>query len=387
MRVAVLLNSSVAYDRRALLEIETLETLPVQLTVFCNTEEGKPETEIIGKTKFIRIFTTEIYETKKWRKKKEFAAKIGAHNFDIFHCHDSSMLWLGKILKSRNSEAVLIYESRELFHHYPLNYSSHKLSIKIKSWLALKAEIWMEKRNARAMDYLITVNDSLAEVLTRYFRSHNPVTVTRNMGRLESISERNHVLRRKFNIPDTDKIVVYIGIHIYRNSLQMEKVIEQLGNRTGISIVVIARDNFHLQWFKEFAKEKKIKNIFFHPPIPIKEITAYLSGCDVGILTAWNKKDLSYWLALDNKLFSYIQAEIPILTTQQPEYRKIVEGYNVGVCINPDEPDAFLIGFNEIIEKYNSFLPHLKKAKEELCWEKEEQRLIGLYQNIMQKNN
>lgn len=383
MRVAVLLNSSVAYDRRALLEIETLATLPIQLTVFCNIEKGKPETEITGKTKMVRIFTSEIYEIKKLRYKQNLAKKIGANNFDVFHCHDDAMLWLGNILKSINKKAVLIYESRELFHHYPMNYSSQRPDIKIKSWLVRRAEIWMEKRNARKADYLITVNDSVAKILTKHFRIKNPVTVTRNMGRLVNLSERSHVLRKKFNIPDTNKIVVYIGIHIYRNSLQMEKVIEQLGNKPGTAIIVITSDNVHSQWFRNFVTGRKIKNIFFHPLIPISEIASYLSGCDVGIITAWNKKDLSYWLALDNKLFSYIQAEIPILASQQPEYRKIVEEYNVGVCVNPDEPDAFVTGFDKIIANYNSFLPHLKKAKEELCWEKEEKHLIDLYQKII----
>jgi len=383
MRVAILLNSSVTHDRRALLEIETLATLPIQLTVFCNTETGKPETETMGKVKIIRIFTPEVYDIKKLKQKKKLAAAIGAHSFDIFHCHDNAMLWLGNILKSINKKAILIYESRELFHQYPMNYSSQRPDIKIKSWLVRRAEIWMEKRNARKADYLITVNDSVAKILTKHFRLKNPATVTRNMGRLAKFGERNNALRTKFNISVTDKIIVYIGIHIFRNSLQMENFFEQLGNKQGTAIIIITSDNVHSQWFRNFVTGRKIKNIFFHPLIPISEIAPYLSGCDIGILTAWNKKDLSYWLALDNKLFSYIQAEIPILASQQPEYRKIVEEYNVGVCVNPDEPDAFVTGFDKIIANYNSFLPHLKIAKEELCWEKEEKHLIDLYQKII----
>ena len=51
--------------------------------------------------------------------------------------------------------------------------------------------------------------------------------------------------------------------------------------------------------------KKNYTNIYFHPAVKPAEICSYLSGADVGLVPTWNKHNLSYWYALDNKLFEY----------------------------------------------------------------------------------
>ena len=103
----------------------------------------------------------------------------------------------------------------------------------------------------------------------------------------------------------------------------------------------------------------------------------------MGIVSAWNKKDLSYWLALDNKIFSYIMAEIPILASAQPEYKKIVEGFGVGICVDPDIPGSYANGLKLILSQQENYLDFLQKAKKVLCWENEQIKLLELYQQIL----
>jgi hypothetical protein len=87
----------------------------------------------------------------------------------------------------------------------------------------------------------------------------------------------------------------------------------------------------------------------------------------------WNKKDLSYWYALDNKLFDYVLAQIPILATVQPEYQKIISQYKIGICINPDEKNAYLNGFDQVLA--NNYSEPLKAALEILNWDQEKLKL------------
>src|SRR5689334_6858418 len=101
MRVAILLDNNLTIDRRAVLEIETLSKLDIEITLFCNKEAGKPETENLNGVKLFRWFDSSIYNIKNPGLKKQFADKIGADNFDVFHCHDRSMLWIGRLLKER----------------------------------------------------------------------------------------------------------------------------------------------------------------------------------------------------------------------------------------------------------------------------------------------
>ena len=79
-------------------------------------------------------------------------------------------------------------------------------------------------------------------------------------------------------------------------------------------------------------------------------------------------------------------AEIPILSTQQPEYKNIIDTYEVGVCVNPDQANAFSEGLDELIGKLPLYPEKLTKAKKILNWENEKNKLVELYTTIAAKN-
>ena len=78
-----------------------------------------------------------------------------------------------------------------------------------------------------------------------------------------------------------------------------------------------------------------------------------------------------------------MMSEIPILATQQPEYVKIVEGYNIGICVNPDQSNAYLNGLKDILKNHETYSYSFKKAKDELNWETEKLKLINFYNQII----
>ena len=378
-----MLDNTLTIDRRALLEVESLCSLDIELHLFCMKEKDLPETETRNNLFIHRIFTSEIYKFKNGKFLFSLASIISQTEFAILHCHDRVMLHLGTIIKKQQPQARLIYESRELFHQWPLHVSAPGFMLWLKSWIVRKLEVRKEKADGQKADFLITVNQSIADILSKYFHLKTEAVVTRNIPRYEAVLSRSDYLRNKFSIDAANKIVVYIGGHLYRNTLRMEQAIEEIVKVPNISVVIITGDDSHSQWFKQWAEDNNWKNVFFHPLIPITQITSVLSGCDVGIVSAWNKNDLSYWLALDNKLFSYIMAEIPILATAQPEYKKIVEENNVGTCVDPDIPGAFAKGLKQVLLHPDNFHPELVKAKQKLNWEQEQKNLLKLYNLII----
>jgi glycosyltransferase involved in cell wall biosynthesis len=176
--------------------------------------------------------------------------------------------------------------------------------------------------------------------------------------------------------------LVFIGANVYKNVLNVEQVIDEIKNQEGLAFVFICANNSNRQLIEAYAKEVGAKNVYFHDLLPVSKIQTYLASCDVGLVPTWNKTNLSYWFALDNKLFEYMSSEIPILATAQPEYEKIVSNHQIGVCINPDEPNAYINGLRFILENYDSFKPNLAKAKAILNWEQEKLKLIQLYKEV-----
>lgn len=381
----MLLDNSFTIDNRVILEARALSEY-FDLTLFAVSEPGLPIKEIKNGVKIHRIFPNSIFKIQEQALINRLAKVIAREKFDVIHAHDHLMLNIGAKIKKLNPQTILIYDSHELFHFWPLNYASQSLVIRIKSYIVRKIQVILEKRSGRYIDYLVTVNQSLAEVLKKYFKLKAAPLVIRNLPSYEKVEKGRHILRKRFNIPDENKILVFIGRHIYPKTLNIEAVIDQVGNKKNISFVLICDNDVHRKAVEDYAVVRGYTNIFFHDAISQQSISTHLTDCDAGIISTWNKRDLSYWYALDNKLFNYLMAEIPILSTAQPEYKGIIERYGIGVCVNPDTENAFIDGLNNILQNKEIFKKNIKETKQILNWENEKQGLIHLYNSLLQQD-
>lgn len=383
-KILFLLDNSFTNDRRVYREAQTLVKAGYPLTIIAVNAPNVPESEIIDGICVKRIFTTDIQDIKKSKCFNTYATEITNNfQFDIVHAHDQTMLNLAVEIKKLKPTINLIYDSHELFHAWPLNVSNYgSIMIFIKSLIVRKIQIFREKRNRKQIDYIITVNQSLAKDLNHYLQAKNDVTILRNLPEKSLINEKSSILREKFNISDSKRILVFIGANIYRHTLNIEQVMAEFSTRIDVALVFICGFNANSKPVMKYVKERNYSNIYFHDLIKPNEIAHYLSSADVGLVPTWNKKDLSYWYALDNKLFEYIQAGIPVLATQQPEYIEIIDNYKCGLCVNPDSENAYVDGFDEIMRNHQQFTKNVQAAKEILCWENEEKKLTDLYEIV-----
>ena len=84
---------------------------------------------------------------------------------------------------------------------------------------------------------------------------------------------------------------------------------------------------------------------------------------------------------MPNKISDYIQARIPIVVSDFPEMRKAVDGYKAGEKIEnySQLPEKIKIVLHNGKEFYKD---NLNLAATELCWEKEEPKIISLFQKV-----
>jgi glycosyltransferase involved in cell wall biosynthesis len=90
--------------------------------------------------------------------------------------------------------------------------------------------------------------------------------------------------------------------------------------------------------------------------------------------------------SLPNKLFNYIHARVPVLASNLPEVKKIIEHYKVGVCVNDVNPQAIATSIIKLFEDralltlYNH---NTQQAAKELCWQNEEKVLNSIYEKLI----
>lgn len=376
----MLLDNPFVADRRVQGEAASLAAAGHEVTLLATRAEGRPSAEVVDGVSVRRLFGPEIFDVKRPGYVQTLAREIAAGTFDVIHCHDHWMLNLGAHVKRHMPRAVLVYDSHELFGHWPLNLSDGAGTfLRLKSRLVRAYCVWRERSNAARVDRVVTVNASLARELERDLRLARPATVVRNIPPAGTVPEGDRTIRATLAIPADQRILVCIGARLHRSTLNLEQVMEELADRDDVALVLIAGDHRDLQ---RLATAKGYRNVYFHPFVPPDRVTSVLSGCDVGLVPTWNKRDLSYWYALDNKLFEYIAAGIPVLATRQPEYLRIVEGYGVGVCVDPDQTGAYSSGLSTILDAYPAWRERVLAARRELTWENEQGRLLELYEEL-----
>ena len=102
--------------------------------------------------------------------------------------------------------------------------------------------------------------------------------------------------------------------------------------------------------------------------IPLEKLHDYTVQADLG-LSLEEDKGLNYRFALPNKLFDYIQAEIPVLVANLPEMEKLVKHYQVGAIIENHTPEHIASKIKNMLsnqEQTAIWKANSKKAAQEL---------------------
>jgi glycosyltransferase involved in cell wall biosynthesis len=382
--IAVLLDNPFINDRRVSRELSALAECGYSIYLFAVKSDRLPDREDKNGYTVLRIFGDDIYDPKKQSSLRKYHPLILQVKPDVLHCHDQTMLFLGSALKRRFPGLFLVYDSHELFHAWPLNLSRYGDPwLYLKSWVVRKYLVHRERRSARNIDRLITVNRSLAENLERYFRLRTKPAVVRNLPEKRDYIRDKSLLRKKYSLPDSTSILVFIGSAIYPRTLNLEQVIRETAGLEDFAFIIICGEQGGKKDVMNWVDRNGFKHVYFHPLLKPDEIGPVLASCDAGLVPTWNKKDLSYWFALDNKLFEYMMSGIPVLATRQPEYRAVVEPFDIGVCVDPDHPGGYRQGLLTLLREKESYKEPIEHARSVLNWDNEKKVLLEIYSQMI----
>ncbi|UCJ15193.1 glycosyltransferase family 4 protein [Pseudomonas sp. MM211] len=94
--------------------------------------------------------------------------------------------------------------------------------------------------------------------------------------------------------------------------------------------------------------------------------------------------------AFPNKLFEYMAAGLPVVASDFPLWRDIVDGAQCGICVDPSSPEDIRQAISQMIndpEACRRMGENGRRAVlEQYNWSNEEKKLIQLYQGILTSN-
>ncbi len=269
--------------------------------------------------------------------------------------------WLFSVLTG----AKLVYDSREL---YSTIAALHRRPVTQRFW-TLCERIFSQRAAS-----IITVNESLARFLRETY-PRQKIHVVRNVPFQQKVSDRS-LLRKSLNIPAEKKVVLYQGGFLEGRGID---ILLSIAPQFPDAAFVFLGSGILQQSLKEASRQST--NIHLLDAVPTNELIAYTAGADIGWCLIENY-GLSYYYSLPNKLFEYIMAGVPVFGSAFPEIKKIINTYNVGITVDPEERAGLIESLRQLLIDETSiarYRDNCRKAAEVLTWENESGFLLEAF--------
>ena len=272
-------------------------------------------------------------------------------------------------LASRIKRKKLIYDTHEYFTEMPELVGRKRVQA---IWKAFERTIFPKLNN------IITVNDSIARLYAGEY--HKEIHVVRNIP--PAFHPEKIKSRTELGLPEDNMILILqgTGINIDRGA---EEIVLAMKYMENIMLLIVGSGDV-LTKLKDMVRSEKLEEkVMFRPKMPFEELRQYTMNANLG-LALDKDTNLNYRFSLPNKLFDYIHSRIPVLASDLPEIKEIIEKYDIGFFIPNHTPQAIAETVNRIFEnksRYQTVKLNTGKAGKELSWENEEIKLLYVINN------
>ncbi len=273
---------------------------------------------------------------------------------------------LPNFLISRIKSCALIYDSHEYYTETPeLIHRSFVRSV----WLGIESRIFPKLKT------VLTVSTSIAE---KYSTAYGvKVHVVRNIPRSASFSQN---LESKNS--NSKKIILYQGAGINKDR-GVEELIEAMNFVENAELWIVGDGDVLKQLKIQAQKLIHEGKIIFKGKVSPEALQKITPLADLGI-SIDKLSNLNYRFSLPNKIFDYIHAGIPVLTSKVLEVEKLVRAYEIGDCIEQHDPKHIADKINSILNNdalRTQLKVNVQTAAKKLSWENEEKILLQLISN------
>ncbi len=273
------------------------------------------------------------------------------------------------------TRSKILYDAKELYFAIA---SLHQRPVTQWFWTTI------EQLGIRYVDGVITSGERDSDVIAERYTISRPVTINNHPPKRTEGGDKN-ILRKTYGIADGYSIFLYQGWLLRGRGLfhliELMTAIEK-------AYLVIMGDGPLRQELEDDIREKLVSDrVLFTGALPYGTMLDYTPGADVGCALI-EDYGMSYRHARPNKMFEYIQAGVPVLVSSMPAMQEIVEEWQVGLAVEPDNlPETITAAKKFIDDKdfYRECVLNCRAAAEVFHWGEEEVKLTALLDSLYTK--
>ena len=294
--------------------------------------------------------------------------------FDVIHCHDLDTLPAAvEIREILVPGATLIYDSHELFpFQFPRGDERQRY------WSDI------EEAHIRKADLVITVNESISSELARLYDIDLPEVIYNSYGVPGNVSllDEREFLAHFGASPGGFRVMFQGGFVQEKNLENLVQAFQKLD--TAVQLFLLGAGPAEAL-LKTLCTRLGISNVFFGRWVPQEHLLRYIAHAHLGVIPYSGSTLLNNRYCTPNKLFEFIEAEIPICASDLPELRRIVAGHGIGAVYPMEDVTAIAHAIEACRVRClrgDFALSTRHAARQKFSWERQEARLLELYERL-----
>jgi len=305
--------------------------------------------------------------------RKYFFQHIPAGPFDVIHCHDLDVLptavaWR----KERLAGARLIYDAHEL------SAFASPVRNQQRYWGDLERSVIHE------VDAVITVNESVAVKMQQMYGIAMPDVLLNSCGVTASDKAIDRAaFLAHFGAADDGFKVLFMGFLLPGRNLEcLADAFALLPDTHKLFLLGMGPEKASLQ---DRCVRRGQGNVFFGDWPAQDSVLAFAAHADLGIIPYREDGVLNNRYCTPNKLFEFIEAQVPICASDLPELRRFVRDQGIGEVYRMESAQAIAAAVEDCRQRCQrgEFSASARQeAREKSSWSKQAQKLLGIYERL-----
>lgn len=294
-------------------------------------------------------------------------------NADVYHFHDPELMIVGLLLKLRGKKTIW-----DVHEHYPNCILDKYYIAKPLRRIISKSFDLFERAVARFFDYVIYTTPFVGQRYQSMKVRSGPVENYPLLKLSETCARQ------------PQKRIIYLGgmarIRGLLEAVEAFALVAQKHPDWELWLVGLCRPASFEQELKDLAKRLGVEaSVKFVAWVPYEEKERLSAQAALGVITYLPCSNNTS--CLPNKLFDYMLVGLPVVASNFPLYREVVEPNQCGLTVDPTRPEEIARALEYLIE-------HPQEARrmgengrravfDKYNWETESRRLLQIYDSAL----
>lgn len=288
---------------------------------------------------------------------------------DIYHLHDPELIPIGLKLK-RHGKKVIFDSHEDLAKQLLTKPYLNPIILHILSF----AYAVFERMTIHRFDAIIAATPAIRD---KFFKLNT-----------NTINVNNFPILGELSVPTNSQersVVCYIGgISAIRGIRELADALGYVRSEIGLSIAGQFSNNILAKEVRSYPGWSKANEVGIVDRAGVRDLLARSLMGLVTFLPAPNHIN-----AQPNKMFEYMSAGVPVIGSDFPLWREIVEGNECGICVDPTDPKAIASAIDYLAENPKLALKmgqngH-RAVQQKFNWAVEEKKLLEIYSKLLKE--